>query len=132
MNKTETITPKTVLNLVQEELKLYNLKSKKRQRGYIQGRYIYFKLAKKFCRYASLSSIAEEVNRNHATVINGLKQYEIEAKYDSYMDDVYDKIYNKLDKRYIPPGRDTNYDMTFERILNRLEAVEIKLNKLSC
>lgn len=125
------VKTKEIFDLVQYELSINNLGSKTRTRELAQARFIYFKLARKFCRYASLSAIGKQVNRDHATVINGLKKYDTEAKYDTYMDDIYDKISTKLDKQYIPPGRIQEFDMTFERILKRVEILEEQLNKLT-
>jgi chromosomal replication initiation ATPase DnaA len=125
------IKPKAIAQMVEDELNMFNIKSKKRTREMTQARFIYFKLARKFCRYASLSKIGKAVNRDHATVINGLKKYDLEAKYDPYMNDVYDKIYNKLDNNYIPPGRNQKFDATFETILNRIEKLEQQLNKIT-
>ena len=125
------IKPREVFDLVQYELSINNLGSKTRTRELAQARFIYFKLARKFCRYASLAAIGREVNRDHATVINGLKKFSTEAKYDSYMNDIYDKISNLLDKDYIPTVRNEKFDMTFERILKRIETLEEQLNKLT-
>lgn len=125
------IEPKAIAQMVEDELNMFNIKSKKRTREMAQARFIYFKLARKFCRYASLSKIGKAVNRDHATVLNGLKKYDLEAKYDPYMNDVYDKIYNKLDNNYIPPGRNQKFDATFETILNRIEKLEQQLNKIT-
>ncbi len=125
------IRPKEIFDLVQYELSINNLHSRTRTRELAQARFIYFKLARKFCRYASLTAIGKEVNRDHATVINGLKKYDTEAKYDPYMNDVYDKISVKLDRKYIPPGRIQEFDMTFERVLKRIEILEEQLNKLT-
>jgi len=125
------VKPKAIIKMVEDELNTFNIKSKKRTREMIQARFIYFKLARKFCRYASLDAIGKAVNRDHATVINGLKKYDIEAKYDPYMNDVYDKIYNILDANYIPHGRNQKFDATFETILNRIEKLEQQLNKIT-
>lgn len=126
--KTNIASPKLIADLVGSELNIEDLSIKTRTRELAQARFIYFKLARKFCRYASLTKIGKAVNRDHATVINGLKKYDTEAKYDPYMDDVYDKIYNKLDGNYTPPGRNKKVDMTFERILERLNTIEQQLN----
>tara|TARA_B100001287_G_scaffold276169_1_gene286064 strand:- start:4551 stop:4958 length:408 start_codon:yes stop_codon:yes gene_type:complete len=125
------IKPKEIFDLVQYELNIDNLASKTRTREFTQARFIYFVLARKFCRYASLTAIGREVNRDHATVINGLKKFNTEAKYDPYMYDIYDKISNLLDENYIPPGRNEKFDLTFERILKRIETLEKQLNKIT-
>jgi len=130
-NKKQIARPSNILDMVEHELQLFNLKTKKRTREYAQARFIYFKLAKKFCKQSSLSAIGRIVNRDHATVINGLKKYKTEAMYDPYMDAVYNKIYNKLDKNYIPEGKDLIFDTTFETILQRIDKLEEQLNKIT-
>lgn len=125
------ITPKQVKKLVEEALGVDDLSTKRRTRGLAQGRFIYYKLARKFCRYASLKAIGDTVNRDHSTVVHGLNQYDYEAGYDTYMKDVYDHVYNKLDGNYIPPGRNEKVDMTFERIIERIIKLEQQLNKLT-
>jgi hypothetical protein len=115
--------------MVQKELDLEDITIKNRSREMSQARFIYFKLAKKYCRYASLSKIGRVVNRDHATVINGLKKFDAEARYDPYMYDVYDAIAKHLDIYYIKPGREEYADMTFDQVLDRIEALETKINK---
>lgn len=126
--KKRKATPTFIAKLVAEELNIPDLSIKKRTRELIQARFIYYVLAKKFCRYASLDKIGKAVNRDHSTVIHGIKQFPIEAKHDIYMQDVYDKIYNELDPLYTRPGRDAKIDLTFEQILNRLNKLEKQLN----
>lgn len=120
--------PEKILNMVQKELDLKDISVKDRTRHMSQARFIYFKLARKYCRYASLARIGNVVNRDHATVINGLKKFETEARYDQYMYDVYDKISKHLDIYYIKPGREENIDMTFDKVLERISVIEDKLN----
>ena len=123
--------PELIAKLVEDTLNLKDIKTRNRNRQYCQARFIYFKLAKKFCRYSSLDAIGKVVNRDHATVINGLNRYDMEAKYDTYMNDVYDHIYNKLDSNYVKPGRGERVDLTLEYLLNRLELLESQLNKFT-
>ena len=127
--KEKIATPEKILHMVQKELDLEDISIKNRTREMAQARFIYFKLAKKYCRYASLSKIGRVVNRDHATVINGLKKFDTEARYDPYMYDVYDTIAKHLDIYYIKPGREEYADMTFDQVLDRIEALENKLNK---
>lgn len=126
---TRVLQPKKLLKMVEEELDIKNLKTKDRSRDIYQARFIYFKLARTHCRYASLTKIGKTVDRDHATVINGLKKYDMEAKYDPYMNDVYDKISSKVDSKYVAPGRTNEVDMTFERLNERVEQLEKQLNK---
>lgn len=127
--KEKIARPEKVLRMVQKELDLEDISVKDRTREMSQARFIYFKLARKYCRYASLSKIGRLVNRDHATVINGLKRFDIEARYDPYMHDVYDSIAKHLDIYYVKPGREEYFDMTFDQVLNRIEALETKINK---
>ena len=130
METIATIQPKNILKMVEEKLQIPNLKIKDRSRDVYQGRFIYFKLAIKYCKYASLSRIGKEVNRDHATVINGLKKYDMEAKYDPYMGDIYDNIASKIDKQYIKPRRPENEDITLDKLLDKVNVLEDKINKL--
>jgi len=127
--KEKIARPEKILRMVQKELDLEDISIKNRTREMAQARFIYFKLAKKYCRYASLSKIGRVVNRDHATVINGLKKFDAEARYDPYMYDVYDTIAKHLDIYYIKPGREENIDLTFDQVLKRVEQLENKLNK---
>ena len=121
--------PEKILHMVQKELDIKDISIKNRTREMAQARFIYFKLARKYCRYASLSKIGKLVKRDHATVINGLKKFDMEAKYDPYMYDVYDNIAKHLDIYYIKPGRKENVDITFDKIVDRIETLEDKLYK---
>src|SRR6056300_1289940 len=127
--KEKIARPEKILRMVQKELDLEDISIKNRTREMAQARFIYFKLAKKYCRYASLSKIGRVVNRDHATVINGLKKFDAEARYDPYMYDVYDTIAKHLDIYYIKPGREEYTDMTFDQVLDRINELENKINK---
>ena len=124
--KRKVARPIDILKMVELELDLYNLKTKKRTRELTQARFIYFRLARKFCNYASLAAIGREVNRDHATVLNGLKKYRIEAMHDDYMNVVYNKIYSELDKNYIPPAPTPR----FTDVMARIERLEKQLNNI--
>lgn len=124
--KTKIARPKDILRMVENELDLFNLKTKKRTRELTQARFIYFKLARQFCNNASLAAIGKPVKRDHATVLNGLKKYDVEARCDEYMNVVYNKIYSKLDEDYVPPPPPPS----FNHIMYRIDELEQKLNTL--
>ena len=130
MKTIATLQPKNILKMVEDKLQIPNLKIKDRSRDVYQARFIYFKLARKYCKYASLSRIGKEVNRDHATVINGLKKYDMEAKYDPYMGDIYDNIASKIDTEYIKPSRPENEDITLDKLLDKVNVLEDKIDKL--
>ena len=124
------LTPKKIVKLVEKQLEIPDLGDKNRSRNMVQARLIYYKLAKRFCRYASLAMIGNAVKRDHASVIYGLRKYDQEAKYDPYMNDVYDALYNELDPVAKTLRRSTYGDMTIEKLIERLTNLENKLNKL--
>ena len=130
MKTIATLQPKNILKMVEDKLQIPNLKIKDRSRDVYQARFIYFKLARRYCKYASLSRIGKEVNRDHATVINGLKKYDMEAKYDPYMGDIYDNIASKIDTEYIKPIRPENEDITLDKLLDKVNVLEDKIDKL--
>lgn len=130
MKPIATLQPKNILKMVEDKLQIPNLKIKDRSRDIYQARFIYFKLAKRYCKYASLSRIGKEVDRDHATVINGLKKYDMEAKYDPYMGDIYDNIASKIDTEYIKPSRPENEDITLDKLLDKINVLEDKIDKL--
>ena len=88
--KRKVARPIDIHKMVELELYEYNLKTKMSTRELTQARSKNFRKARKFCNYASLAAIGREVNRDHATVLNGLKKYRIEAMHDDYMNVVYD------------------------------------------
>ena len=130
MKTIATLQPKNILKMVEDKLQIPNLKRKDRSRDVYQARFIYFKLARRYCKYASLSRIGKEVDRDHATVINGLKKYDMEAKYDPYMGDIYDNIASKIDTEYIKPSRPENEDITLDKLLDKVNVLEDKIDKL--
>lgn len=117
-----------IKNLVEKELQIYDISIKSRTRELTQARFIYFKLAKNLCRYKSLSAIGRAVNRDHATVINGLKKYNVEANIDRYMDEVYDVLYETIKERFVL--NKASDKITIEELLKKIQQIEIKLNKL--
>ncbi|OUV25966.1 MAG: hypothetical protein CBC57_03650 [Euryarchaeota archaeon TMED97] len=117
-----------IKNLVEKELQIPDIGVKTRTRELSQARFIYFKLAKNLCRYKSLSAIGRAVNRDHATVINGLKKYNVEAKIDRYMDDVYDDLKEIIEEKF--SLNKVKYKISIDELIKKIEQIEIKLNKL--
>jgi len=62
-----------IKHLVEKELEL-NLAYKTRKREYVFARAVYYRLCKEFTK-CSLTAIGKEVNKDHATVIHGLKVF---------------------------------------------------------
>jgi len=98
-----------------------DIKKKSRKREYVYARACYYKLLrdKTAC---SLTSIGETLNKNHATVLHALREWEYMIKFDSRLE----KLYLILEAQYMAE---------MERITNELndesvDALKIKVMKL--
>ena len=80
--------------LVSKDLKI-NIKKNTRNRKYVYGRAIYFKLCKEFT-HASLNEIGDSVNREHATVIHGLTVFDTMAMYNDSIMQTYNRVRDVL------------------------------------
>ena len=60
-----------IKHLVEKELQL-NLDNKTRKREYVFARAVYYRLCSEFTKH-SLNAIGETINKDHSTVIHGLK-----------------------------------------------------------
>jgi chromosomal replication initiation ATPase DnaA len=124
----KSVSAVDIKNLVEKELQIPDIGVKTRTRELSQARFIYFKLAKNLCRYKSLSAIGRAVNRDHATVINGLKKYNVEARIDRYMDYVYDDLKEIIEEKF--SLNKVKYKISIDELIKKIEQIEIKLNKL--
>ena len=92
---TTTKNLKRIQRLVENHLEIPDIKIKSRQRDYVYARFLYFKLAHNVCR-TSLTKIAQVVDRDHATVIHGIKQFDNLVKYNKnefkYLSDAFVNI----------------------------------------
>ena len=92
------ITSELIKELV-ESLTDLNLSVKSRKRVIAHFRFVAFKLSKELT-LDSLSSIGKLYNRDHATVLNGIKQFDIlEHQYDFK---IARKLYNKCYDILVP------------------------------
>lgn len=80
---------------VEQDLGLSNIAIRSRQRDYVFARFLYYKIAHENCR-TSLSNIAKAVDRDHSTVVYGIRQFDelltFNAKEYKYLQDAYDNI----------------------------------------
>lgn len=74
MHKAKQLQTKKVLSDIINETFNINISSQSRRREHVQGRMIYYKILRDLGY--GLSYIAKSVNKNHATVIHGLKQFQ--------------------------------------------------------
>lgn len=75
--------PNEIIKKINDLLEI-NIESTSRHKETVYARFIYFKLCKELEMPYSLAKIGYYVNRNHATVMHGLKQYEILLSYEDF------------------------------------------------
>ena len=92
----KTVILTKIKKLVEDNLEINNISKKSRERDYVFARFLYFKIAKD-CVETSLSNIASVVNRDHATAIHGIKQYDDLVKYNPGLI-VYIRYHMKINK----------------------------------
>jgi hypothetical protein len=72
------ITPKLIKSMIETYSGVYDISIKTRKREIVEMRFVYFFLCKNYCistEKLSLRAIGEIVNRNHATVLHGIRQF---------------------------------------------------------
>lgn len=79
-----------IKRLVELYLKIKNIESKNREKEYVFARYVAFRLSKDFTSF-SLQKIADVYNRDHATVLHGLKEFRNLKKQKAFHK--YEKVY---------------------------------------
>ncbi len=65
-----------IKEVVENKFDLYDISSARRQRKVVNARYIFYRLCKDFT-FSSLDKIGKTVNRDHSSVMHGLKRFEL-------------------------------------------------------
>jgi len=113
-----------------------NIEAVTRERNTIELRALYYNLIKHFEPKITLSNIAESVNKNHATVINGLNNYDIYERFNNDLRDLRKLIIKQMESEKIQATTDRNIlKLAIEqkdiKILQLELELEIVKNKLS-
>lgn len=118
-----------IKHLVEKELQL-NLDYKTRKREYVFARAVYYRLCHEFTK-CSLTAIGKEVNKDHATVIHGLKIFKefnlFPSMYQSELK-AYNNIYPTL-KKVSDELKDNMPETLLERITNERQEMMNERNK---
>jgi len=85
-----TVQLETIKDYIEANIKV-SLKKKTRERDMCYARAVYYKLAKRYT-VQSLSSIGKLVDRDHATVLHGLKLFDEAVMYSEPLKIVYDSF----------------------------------------
>jgi chromosomal replication initiation ATPase DnaA len=72
-----------------------------RKHNIIEARALYFYLVKHFKPKMTLQEIAESVNKNHATVIHSLNNYEMYEKFNRDLRSLRNIIVNQMDEENV-------------------------------
>ena len=86
-----------ILKEVNDRLNI-DIKTKTRKRKFVYGRMLFIKLAKEFNPYMSTTQIGNFINKDHATVIYSLTQFNNIKEYeqDQHFLDNYNSLYHSL------------------------------------
>lgn len=86
-----------ILKEVNDRLNI-DIKTKTRKRKFVYGRMLFIKLAKEFNPYMSTTEIGNFINKDHATIIYCLNQFDNIKEYeqDQHFLDNYNSLYHSL------------------------------------
>lgn len=112
------ITSKFIKTELERKLKV-KLTSKKRHRNLVYLRFVAFKLCRQLTK-EGLITIGLEFEKDHATIIHGLNQFDIH-KNESYFKE-YKDIYNKYLSYFLKLSDDKDFD--FIKDINNIEMMK--------
>ena len=109
-----------------------------RKHNIIEARALYFYLVKHFKPKMTLQEIAESVNKNHATVIHSLNNYEMYEKFNRDLRSLRNIIVNQMDEENILNTENINElrleikkkNLRVSELEIQLEESNLRLNKL--
>jgi DNA-directed RNA polymerase subunit L len=97
-----------------------------RKHNIIEARALYFYLVKHFKPKMTLQEIAESVNKNHATVIHSLNNYEMYEKFNRDLRSLRNIIVNEIDEQNVLNTED-NEELRLELKKKNLKVSELKI-----
>jgi len=97
-----------------------------RKHNIIEARALYFYLVKHFKPKMTLQEIAESVNKNHATVIHSLNNYEMYEKFNRDLRSLRNIITNEIDEQNILNTED-NEELRLELKKKNLRVSELEI-----
>ena len=109
-----------------------------RKHNIIEARALYFYLVKHFKPKMTLQEIAESVNKNHATVIHSLNNYEMYEKFNRDLRSLRNIIVNQMDEENILNTENINElrlelkkkNLKVSELEIQLEESNLRINKL--
>lgn len=109
-----------------------------RKHNIIEARALYFYLIKHFKPKMTLQEIAESVNKNHATVIHSLNNYEMYEKFNRDLRSLRNIIVNEIDEQNVLNTEDNELlklelkkkNLRVSELEIQLEETNLRINKL--
>ena len=89
------ITLSIIKSYVETSASIDNIGLKKRTRHYSDSRFVYFAMAKKYTKFP-LQTIGKYVNRDHTTVLHGIRQISNIIQQDESLRKIYEEVDNRL------------------------------------
>jgi hypothetical protein len=87
-----------VKEIINEELGV-NIDKNVRKRNYVEARALYYTILKNSTNL-TLSQIGNIVNKNHATVLHGIKNLQDWMDQNAYLQHAYNNVLDKIDKDF--------------------------------
>jgi hypothetical protein len=117
-------TTEIIKELILEETGI-DIADKTRTRTKVEYRSLFFLIVKDLEPRISLREIGEAVNKDHATVIHGIKQYEIFIKYNKDLENIKTRVLLKYAKNFSRYGM-----ISIDEEINLLEKRIVELQEL--
>jgi hypothetical protein len=117
-------TTEIIKELILEETGI-DIADKIRTRTNVEYRSLYFLIVKNLEPKLSLREIGEAVNKDHATVIHGINQYEIFIKYNKDLENIRTRVLLKYAKNHSRYGM-----ISIDEEINLLEKRIVELQEL--
>ena len=101
------LTPKHIKKYVENVLEIEDLSIKSRKKKHTYPRFVAFKLTKVFFKELTFSEISDIYKNNHATIIHGIKQFDILENQTEFKN--YKNVYNRAVKDLIKISNSKDY-----------------------
>jgi len=89
------MTFEEIKTIVEEHFNV-NLKIKSRKKHFVEARYIYFKLCMDYADKKTLAAIGKSLNKDHATVLHGIRTVSDWMLYDMSLLNHYEELHKLL------------------------------------
>lgn len=122
------MTPENKIKELVEQVYKLDITSKSRQASFVQARSIFFKMCLQYTRL-SQTKIAAMVNRDHATVIHAMKQWEVFERFIPGFKENYNFIKASFIELKMYP--DVKKRMSLDELLIKYNDLLVKYDELS-